>query len=82
MNIGPEEASSLKLAVTRLFDEPDGQVLLEFLEDKAGHFAPAYNPEIGSTIILAAGRTEMLQVLRNLNRLTVEQIVELCQEGQ
>ena len=82
MIVGPEEAASLKLSVKRLFEEPDGRLLIEFLEDRAGYFAPAYNPEIASTIILAAGRTEMIQVLRNLNRLTEEAIVELCQEGQ
>jgi len=81
MEIGFDEAKSLKLAVRMLKESPDGQLLLEFLEDRAGHFAPAYDPTNPTTIILASGRQEMVMVLRNLDRLTADQIVDLL-EGQ
>lgn len=77
MNI--DEARALKFDVTRLYE--DG-TLIELLEKVAGQFAPNYDPSNSTSIILAAGRTEMMQTIRNLNRLTEEQIVDLFQEGQ
>ncbi len=76
------EALAIKRAVQNLYEELDGQALIRFLEDRSGHLNPTYNAENSTSIILAAGRTEMMQTLRNLNRLTAEQIQDYCQEGQ
>lgn len=78
-----EVARSLKIAIEGLHETPHGRALIEFLEDKAGYHAPTYAPDSETSIVRAAGRTEMIMILRNLKRLTPEQIVEqLCQEGQ
>lgn len=77
-----EQAVALKRAVTYLYKEVDGQELIAFMEDIAGYYTPNYDPSNQTSITLAAGRTEMMQTLRNLNRLTPEQIQDLCQEGQ
>lgn len=82
MKVDLETAEALKLAVEYLNTTPHGQTLIEYLNDKAGYFAPAYDPSSQTQINLAAGRGEMMQILRNLERLEAEQIVELCQEGQ
>ena len=74
------EAGDIKLAVTQLYETGHGQALVKYLEKKVGFFTPAYNPEIESTIVLAAGREELMKVIRSLNELTAEQIVQL--EGQ
>lgn len=76
MKIDKEAADSLKLAVRRLFETPDGQLLIEFLEECSGRFNPTYNPENQTTIILEAGRRQLVASLHNLNRLTSEQVVE------
>jgi len=76
MNITKEEADSLKLTVRRLFKEIDGQLLIEFLEQTSGKYAPTYNPESATSIAIEAGKREVLATLRNINRLTSEQIVE------
>ena len=76
-----DQAKSIKLAVEYLYDDVNGLALIEHLEDIAGKFAPNYDPSNSTSIVLAQGRTEMMQTLRNLNRLTVEQIVILS-EGQ
>lgn len=80
MRVDAAVAKDLKLGISMLYDTPHGQVLLEYLKDKAGHYAPTYNPDSSTSIITAAGRQEMVMILRNLDRLTEEQIVEL--EGQ
>lgn len=75
MKIELEEAQSLKRALKYLNEIPDGMFLMEFLEELCGKFSPTYNPENQASIVLSAGRTEVIQTLRNLDRLTDEQIV-------
>ena len=74
------EAGDIKLAVTQLYETEHGKILIEYLEDKVGHHVPAYDPTNSTTILLAAGREELMKVIRSLNELTAEQIVQL--EGQ
>jgi len=76
-----DQAKNIKLAISQLYDTNHGRDLIEYLENIAGHFAPNYDPESSTSIILAAGRTEVIQTIRNFNRLTEEQILELHKEG-
>lgn len=76
MKIEKEHATALKLVINQLKETPHGQFFLEFLEEICGRYAPNYDPKNETTIILAAGRHEVIQTIRNLDRLTVEQIVE------
>jgi hypothetical protein len=82
MNIDEATARDIKVAVRQLHETAHGKLLLEFLWDRAGYWSPTYDPTSQLSVNLAAGRTEMMQIIRNLERLTEEQIVELCQEGQ
>ena len=82
MEVDDAVAKDIKTAVDTLYGTAHGQLLIDFLEERAGYHAPTYDPTSQSSITLAAGRTEMMMFLRNLNRLTEEQIVALCQEGQ
>ena len=77
MIVDRETADSLKVAAQRLFETPDGMVLIELLEELGGKYKPTYNQENATTITLEAGKRQILSTLYNLNRLTSEQIVEV-----
>jgi len=81
MIIDKEKAVKIKSAVDYLHESPFGKELLELLECMGGKYRPSYNPESESTILIAAGRTEVIQTIRNLHRLDVDQIVE-CYKGK
>lgn len=76
-----EQANSIKIAIKYLNEDPNGQALLDFLDGIGGKYSPNYNRENSTSVILASGRAEVMQTLRNLERLTSEQIVEYL-EGQ
>jgi len=83
MKIEREDAMALKLAVRRLFESPEGKLLIEYLESGCGiRCMPSYDPHSTPSIILQAGRQENISILYNLDELTAEQIVQHHQERQ
>lgn len=81
MKVELSQANDLKLAVRTLYDTGHGKVLIELFENIAGKYKPNYDPNNSTSIILAMGRSETMQTIRNIDRLTAEQIVEYYEEG-
>ena len=81
MFMDKEDVSDIKLAVAQLYDTPHGLKFIEFLEDMAGKYKPNYEPTSSTSVHIAAGRAEIMATIRNLHRLTEEQILELFEEG-
>ncbi len=79
MKIDKEAAMALKMAVKSLHDTQHGLLLLDFLDEIAGKYAPNYDGTNTTSVLIAAGRTEVMQTIRNLDRLTTEQIVHIYQ---
>jgi len=55
---------------------PEGQRLMEFLEDISGFWHPGYDPANETSVQIAAGRREVVLTLKTLLKLTPEQVVE------
>ena len=68
--------SSIKLAVDKLYESAEGQHFIEFLETMCGQFGPTYN-ETEVSIMLSAGRSEVMASIRNLHRLSAPQILQM-----
>lgn len=81
MKVDYETAQALKISLKRLFDDKDNAELLELLEEWGGKYRPQYDPEVPASLGIAHGKAEIIQSLRNINRLTEEQIVQLYAEG-
>ena len=71
-----ELVNSIKVAIRYLHDDINGQALLAFLDEICGKNAPRYDPGNSTTVILAAGRLEVLSTIRNLEILSEEQIMQ------
>ena len=81
MNVDYETAQALKISIRRIFEDKDNEELLEFLEELGGKYCQQYDPELPESLGIAHGKAEVIQTLRNINRLTEEQIVQLYAEG-
>jgi len=68
-------AKALHGVVAMLYDRDDGQIFLEFIEQICGKYVPNYIPGNETSILVAEGRSEILRTIRNLRRLTPDQIV-------
>jgi len=81
LKIGKEEALALKLAVKRIHETPEGQLLLDYFDEITGKYAPTYDPSNPTSIALEAGRRELVAIIHNIERLTEAQIVEYFKKG-
>ena len=80
MDFTDDECKAIKKAVDFLFENPSGQALIEFLEEISGKYMPNYEPAQSSTIILEAGRRQIVSILHNFHRLTQEQVLVKIKE--
>ena len=73
MKIDFGAAKDIKLAADQLIEG----ALWELMEEWAGKYQPQYDPALPESLGIAHGKAEIVQSIRNISRLTEEQIVEL-----
>lgn len=73
--INEKSVGELKLAVKKLFEDPQFKELLWLLEEWGGKHQPQYDPAIPKTMDIAHGKAQIIQSLRSINGLTEEQIL-------
>lgn len=82
MNMIPDDADMIKLTVDQLYDTEHGKIFIEWIEKMAGKYQPQYDATSQVSVNIAAGRSEVMQSIRTIQRLDREQARQLLMEGK
>jgi hypothetical protein len=72
-----DEVRALKSNMHQVFDSPQGQEIMKFLELSCGWYESVFSPEDRDMVLINAGRREVLATIKTILNFSPEQITEI-----
>lgn len=77
-----DEVKGLQGNIITTFGTPQGQEVLEFLEDACGWYESIFDPDNKDRILINAGRREVIATIKTFLKHSPEQIVAMAQQKE
>lgn len=75
-----KQVKALSSDIRKVFAGPQGDNVMEFLEEACGWYESIFDPENPDRKMLNAGRREVVATIKTFLRLSPEEIVRLAQK--
>jgi len=72
------EVKGIQANIHSTFNTPQGEIVLEFLEQACGWYESIFDPENRDRILINAGRREVVATIKTFLKLTPEEIADLA----
>ena len=77
-----KQVKALHQNIRLVFDTPQGKEVMDFLEQACGWYESIFDPDNSETILLNAGKREVVATLKTFLRYSPEEIVQLAQKKE